>query len=185
MFDTHIFWVLQVAERDLVAVNEQVQLKALKAFYERWLKIRRASGIIIWKCLHLHTDSGPTKKGTGKRRNLRDARGKFFLTPTPFDWQCLFLVPGLPFYTILCWLFALLGSTGPLVFIMHTLFSGVTFNIKYWIFLVFHYITFGTHQTRSKEPKLNQFEITPSLVMGLVVRPYVTLKAASSTTRFA
>ena len=41
---------------------------------------------------------------------------------------------------------------------------------------MFHYITFGTHQTRSKEPKLNQFEITQTLIMGLVVCPYVTLK---------
>ena len=36
LFSIHLTLIFQVADKDLVAVNEQVQLKALKNFYDRW-----------------------------------------------------------------------------------------------------------------------------------------------------
>ena len=55
--------------RDLVAVDEQVQLKALKNYYERW---EDKSEI----CTYVYYfNTGLTKRGISIRGDLRDVRG--------------------------------------------------------------------------------------------------------------
>ena len=58
--------VAPVAGKDLVAVNEQVQLRALKSFYERWLnQIMLTTDL----CITL-----PTKSRADQKRDLNKKR---------------------------------------------------------------------------------------------------------------
>ena len=57
-----------MAGKDLVAVNEQVQLKALKNYYERWEDKSE-------RCEHLFFNPGLTRIEIYARGGLRDVRG--------------------------------------------------------------------------------------------------------------